>query len=157
MKGQIQSWQCALRMGFEPLPLQQPLGSRETVPVLLVLAVERVSSSVSFNDNFGLSFGSALEPSDPCLVSMRYRKAGPSAVVSAPVVSVTSSCHPGVCIPALRILCLFPKNHISQPVLQLAVAEGLRQWEEEEERTETQCFIPPHLRGGLLHQTCMLP
>lgn len=51
---------------------------------------------------------------------------------------------------------LCPKNHISQPALQLAVAEGLRQWEEEEERTETQCFIPPHLRGGLLHQACML-
>lgn len=33
-------------MGFKPLPPQQPLSSSETVPVPLVLAAERVSSSV---------------------------------------------------------------------------------------------------------------
>lgn len=57
---------------------------RETVPFLLVLAVKRVSNSVSFNDDFGLSFTSVLKPSDLCLVSTRYRKTGASAVASAP-------------------------------------------------------------------------
>ena len=110
VKGQVQGWKCASGTGFEPLPAQQPLGPREQCHPRWAWLWRGSVTQLSFNDNSGLSFGSILGPSDPCLVSMRYRKAGPSPVASAPGSSgpsYTSFCHPGVWRPALRTISLF--------------------------------------------------